>query len=66
MKNRRSEITSALGQIPIEPMLNSGTWEVKTMDDGWTVITVDGKDSAHFEYTIAVLEDEVEILTPFE
>lgn len=52
--------------LAIEPMLNSGTWEVKTKDDGWTVITADGNDSAHFEYTVAVLEDEVEILTPIE
>jgi methionyl aminopeptidase len=52
--------------LAIEPMLNSGTWEVKTKDDGWTVITADGNDSAHFEYTIAVLDDKVEILTPIE
>jgi methionyl aminopeptidase len=51
--------------LAIEPMLNTGTWEVKTKDDGWTVVTADGNDSAHFEYTVAILEDEVEILTPF-
>ncbi len=50
--------------LAIEPMLNSGTWEVRTMEDGWTVVTADGKDSAHFEYTVAILEEGVEILTP--
>jgi methionyl aminopeptidase len=52
--------------LAIEPMLNSGTWEVKTLEDGWTVVTADGRDSAHFEYTVAVLEEGVEILTPIE
>jgi methionyl aminopeptidase len=52
--------------LAIEPMLNAGTWEVTTKDDGWTVVTVDGSDSAHFEYTIAILESGVEILTPFD
>jgi len=49
--------------LAIEPMVNMGTYEVKTIDDGWTVITVDGKRSAHFEHTIAVTEDGPEILT---
>lgn len=47
----------------IEPMINMGSAETKTLDDKWTVITKDGKPSAHFEHSIAVLEDGPEILT---
>ncbi len=47
----------------IEPMLNMGTGETKTLDDGWTVVTRDGKPSAHAEHTIAVTADGPEILT---
>lgn len=49
--------------LAIEPMINMGTHEVKTLDDGWTVITSDGKRSAHFEHTIAIGPDGPEILT---
>jgi methionyl aminopeptidase len=47
----------------IEPMINLGTHETVTLEDKWTVVTKDGKASAHFEHTIAVLEDGPEILT---
>lgn len=47
----------------IEPMLNLGTHETKTLADKWTVVTADGKASAHCEHTIAVTEDGPEILT---
>jgi methionyl aminopeptidase len=47
----------------IEPMLNVGTPETKVLSDGWTVITADGKPSAHAEHTIAVTVDGPEILT---
>jgi methionyl aminopeptidase len=47
----------------IEPMLNIGTHETKTLEDGWTVVTADGKPSAHFEHTVAVTADGPEILT---
>ncbi len=49
--------------IAIEPMLNLGTYEVKILNDKWTVVTKDGKRSAHFEHTVAVTEDGPEILT---
>lgn len=49
--------------LAIEPMLNAGTWEVKTLADGWTVETKDGKPSAHFEHTIAITDGKPEILT---
>lgn len=47
----------------IEPMLNMGTHETRTLSDKWTVVTVDGLPSAHAEHTIAVTEDGPEILT---
>ncbi len=49
--------------LAIEPMINLGTEKVKVLDDGWTVITADGKPSAHFEHTIAVTPNGPEILT---
>jgi methionyl aminopeptidase len=47
----------------IEPMLNLGSPDTRTLDDGWTVVTADGKASAHAEHTIAVTADGPEILT---
>jgi methionyl aminopeptidase len=49
--------------LAIEPMVNAGTWRVKVATDGWTVLTVDGKPSAHFEHTIAIVHGKAEILT---
>ena len=49
--------------LAIEPMINLGTEKVKILEDGWTVITADGKASAHFEHTIAVTQNGTEILT---
>lgn len=49
--------------LAIEPMINEGVWETRTLGDKWTVVTKDGKLSAHFEHTIAVTEDQPEILT---
>ncbi|HRR35274.1 MAG TPA: type I methionyl aminopeptidase [Kiritimatiellia bacterium] len=49
--------------LAIEPMVNLGRPDVAVQDDGWTVVTRDGKPSAHFEHTVAVLEESVEILT---
>src|SRR5204862_3273533 len=47
----------------IEPMLNLGTAETRTLSDKWTVVTLDGKASAHAEHTLAVTLDGPEILT---
>jgi methionyl aminopeptidase len=47
----------------IEPMLNQGRRTVRTEDDGWTVVTADGKLSAQFEHTVAVTKDGVRVLT---
>lgn len=49
--------------LAIEPMVNEGTWQTRTLRDKWTVVTQDGKLSAHFEHTIAITEGEPEILT---
>ena len=49
--------------LAIEPMVNEGVWETRTLRDKWTVVTQDGKLSAHFEHTVAVTEGEPEILT---
>jgi len=49
--------------LAIEPMVNAGTHEVKILSDGWTAVTKDGCLSAHFEHTIAITENEPEILT---
>jgi methionyl aminopeptidase len=47
----------------IEPMLNLGTADTRTLSDGWTVVTADGKASAHFEHTVAITNEGPEILT---
>jgi methionyl aminopeptidase len=47
----------------LEPMVNEGTSAVRVLSDGWTVVTIDGKRSAHFEHTIAITEDGAEILS---
>ncbi len=49
--------------IAIEPMLNEGTDDVRTLDDDWTVVTADRRLSAHFEHTVAVTETGHEVLT---
>lgn len=60
----RTGITLREGMVfTIEPMLNQGQHAVETLDDGWTVITCDGKLSAQFEHTVAVTENGVQVLT---
>ncbi len=49
--------------IAVEPMVNMGTYEVKVLDDEWTVITKDRKMSAHYEHTIAITDGDPELLT---
>lgn len=49
--------------LALEPMLNMGTYDVRILDDNWTVVTVDGKLSAHFEHTVAVAEEGGVILS---
>lgn len=52
--------------LAIEPMVTLGTDDVAVLDDDWTVVTDDGSVSAHFEHTIAILEDGVQVLTLLE
>ena len=49
--------------IAVEPMINLGTYEVYQLDDGWTIVTDDGKPSAHYENTVIIQENGVEIIT---
>ncbi|MDR1304830.1 MAG: type I methionyl aminopeptidase [Verrucomicrobiales bacterium] len=49
--------------LAIEPMVNLGQAEIRILQDGWTVVTVDGKPSSHFEHTVLVTDGEPEILT---
>ncbi|MBP3284450.1 MAG: type I methionyl aminopeptidase [Clostridia bacterium] len=49
--------------IAVEPMINEGTFEIDILKNGWTVVTCDGKLSAHYENTIAITDGEPEILT---
>jgi methionyl aminopeptidase len=49
--------------LAIEPMVNLGTPNVRTLADNWTVVTADGQPSAHFEHTILITKDQPEILT---
>lgn len=58
------DIILAKGMVlAIEPMINAGTSDVRTLKNGWTVVTKDGKCSAHFEHTIAIVKNGCEILT---
>jgi len=49
--------------LAIEPMINAGTYNVRVLDNDWTVVTLDGKPSAHYEHTIAITDGEPELLT---
>ncbi len=52
--------------IAVEPMVNVGTYEVKEKSDKWTVVTADGKLSAHYEHSIAITDDGVIVLTKID
>jgi methionyl aminopeptidase len=52
--------------IAIEPMINAGGDDIQLLSDGWTVVTADGSDSAHFEHTVAVVKGGAEVLTHLE
>jgi len=49
--------------LALEPMLNVGDWHTRVADDQWTVLTADGSLSAHFEHTIAIDDNQAEVLT---
>lgn len=52
--------------IAIEPMINMGKRNVKQLDDGWTIVTTDGKPSAHFEHDVAIKKGKAEVLSTHE
>jgi methionyl aminopeptidase len=75
MKNPRFLTTENAGSgikleegmvIAIEPMINMGRAGVKFWNDGWTVSTIDGKPSAHFEHTVAIKKGKADVLTTFD
>ena len=49
--------------LAIEPMINRGRYEIRILPDGWTIVTADGSNSAHFEHTVAITSNGPEILT---
>ncbi len=51
--------------LALEPMVVAGDWRTTVLPDGWTIVTADGKLSAHFEHTIAITDNGPEILTPW-
>lgn len=59
----RREVLGAGMTLAIEPMVNAGAAGTRVLDDGWTVVTVDGSLSAHFEHTVAITRDGHEVLT---
>ncbi len=52
--------------LAIEPMVNAGDYQVKTLSDEWTVVTIDGRNSAHYEHTLAITDDEPVLLTSMD
>lgn len=62
MKNTGAKIVRGM-TFTIEPMINGGSWRHKVLADGWTAVTIDGKPSAQFEHTLAVVGEGIEVLT---
>jgi len=52
--------------VAIEPMINMGTKNIKQLKDGWTILTADGKPSAHFEHDVALIDGKPELLSTFQ
>ncbi|WP_430906268.1 type I methionyl aminopeptidase [Maribacter sp. 2-571] len=52
--------------VAIEPMINMGTRRIKQLKDGWTILTADGKPSAHFEHDVAIVNGKPELLSTFQ
>lgn len=52
--------------VAIEPMINMGTKNIKQLKDGWTILTADGKPSAHFEHDVAIINGKPELLSTFQ
>jgi len=52
--------------VAIEPMINMGTHQINQLKDGWTILTRDGKPSAHFEHDVAIVNGKPELLSTFQ
>ena len=52
--------------VAIEPMINLGTHRVKQLSDGWTIVTLDGQASAHFEHNVAIVDGKPQLLSTFD
>jgi len=52
--------------VAIEPMINMGTHRIKQLRDGWTILTADGKPSAHFEHDVALVDGKPKLLSTFK
>ena len=52
--------------LAIEPMINGGTHRIKQLKDGWTILTADGRASAHFEHDVALIDGKPELLSTFQ
>jgi methionyl aminopeptidase len=52
--------------VAIEPMTNMGTHRINQLNDGWTILTADGKASAHFEHNVALINGKPELLSTFD
>jgi len=61
-KNRGPRLVKGMC-LAIEPMVTAGTYELKVLEDGWTAVTLDGRNAAHYENTVCVTDGEPEILT---
>lgn len=64
-KGRGERLRSGM-TLAVEPMITSGSWKIKTLNDGWTVVTADGSTAAHYEHDIVVREGKAEILSTFD
>ena len=52
--------------LAIEPMVNAGSYRIGMLEDGWTVVTKDGKKSAHFEHSIAIVDGKPLVLSKLD
>ena len=52
--------------LAIEPMINQGTHRINQLKDGWTILTADGKVSAHYEHNVALVDGKPELLSSFK
>lgn len=64
-KGRGDRLRSGMA-LAIEPMITMGTWKVKTLEDGWTVVTADNSLAAHYEHDVVIRDGEPDILSTFD